>query len=114
MDDRTVYVSITGLRLKGRRHTVRFWWHAVRSMMQAQRAEGNLSAEARTIHGVHHTLSVWASEAAMRRFLVAGAHRRAMKTYSAIATGKTLGFETDGVPEWDDVHGLWLTQGREV
>ena len=52
-----VYVSITGLRLSGRRHMLRFWWHAVRSMAQARRAPGNLRAETRTIEGVRRTLS---------------------------------------------------------
>jgi quinol monooxygenase YgiN len=114
MGDGTVYVSITGLQLKGRRHAVRFMWHAVRSMRQAQTAEGNLSAEARTIDGIHHTLSVWEDEGAMRRFVGGGAHRRAMKAFPAIATGMTVGFETYQVPDWSDVHEIWKTQGRAV
>lgn len=108
----TVYVSITGLTLKGPLHLFRFWWHAVRSMRQAKAAPGNVSAEAQTINGVHHTLTVWESEHAMRRFLYQGAHGKAIRAFGSIATGKTFGFETDQVPQWSDVHGLWLERGR--
>ena len=109
-----VYVSITGIRVKGPTQLVPFWWHASRSMAQAQRAPGNLRAEARMIDGIHHTLSVWETEAAMRRYLVSGAHGRAMRAFAGIGSGKTLGFETDRVPDWSEVHALWQTRGREV
>jgi hypothetical protein len=108
------YISITGLRLNSMFHAPRFWWHAVRSMMQSQAAPGNISAETRTINGVHHTLTVWESKEAMRAYLVAGAHLKAMKSFKAIATGKVLGFEAEHAPHWDEVHGLWKTKGREV
>lgn len=109
-----VYVSITGLRLKNRGYMLRFWWHAIRSMVQARKAPGNLSAETRTIDGVHHTLSVWVDEQAMRTFLVSGAHLGAMKAFSAIATGRTLGFTADRQPDWETAHRRWLSQAREV
>ena len=107
-----VYVSITGLTLKAPRHVVRFWWHAIRSMRQAQRAPGNLRTEARTINGVHHTLSVWTDETAMRAFLVRGAHRQAMAAFSSIATGRTFGYTTDRVPDWSEVHNLHVSRGK--
>ena len=44
-----MYISITGLKPKGALQVPRFWWHAIRSMRQAQRAAGNISVEARTI-----------------------------------------------------------------
>ena len=110
----TVYVSITGLRIKRPWHTARFMWHAVRSMGQAKGADGNVSAESRTIDSVHHTLTVWRSERDMRAFLVSGAHAQAMKAYPSIGTGMTFGFETDRVPSWDEVPALWRAKGREV
>ncbi|SES45154.1 hypothetical protein SAMN03159406_04630 [Rhizobium sp. NFR03] len=112
MTAQTVYVSITGLQLKARRHQPRFWWHAIRSMIQARKAPGNLSTDARFINGVHHTRTVWTDEAAMRRYLISGAHLQAMKAFGAIATGKTLGFTTETVPDWDEVRRLWETAGR--
>lgn len=107
----TVYVSITGLRLKSPFHAAWFWWHAIRSMVQAQRAPGNLRADARAINGVQHTLTVWTDRAAMRRFIVTGAHAKAMRAFPQIATGSTFGFETDCVPDWADVHRLWQERG---
>jgi len=108
------YVSITGLQLKSQRHALRFWWHAIRSMMQARKADGNIAVDARSMNGVHHTRSVWIDEAAMRRYLVAGAHFKAMKAFGSIATGKTMGFESDKVPDWDEVHKLWQLKAQIV
>lgn len=106
------FVSVTGLRLKGPLSTPRFWWHAIRSMTQARQADGNLMAEARTKDGVHHTLSVWESEAAMKRFLYRGAHRQAIKAFPAIATGETIGYEADAIPGWDEALAVWRRKGR--
>jgi hypothetical protein len=114
MGPEIVYVSITGLELKAARHSLRFWWHAIRSMGQARGAPGNISADARTINGVHHTRSVWTDETAMRHYLITGAHRGAIKAFHNIATGKTLGFSTDQVPDWGEVHELWRTQDKPV
>jgi len=83
-------------------------------MHQALAAEGNISAEARTVEGVHHTLSAWGDEASMRAFLVSGAHIKAMKAFRQIATGKTIGFHAQSLPEWETVHELWLTKGKEA
>lgn len=109
-----VYISITGLQLKGRRHFFRFWWHAIRSMAQARGAEGNIATDARLINGVHHTRTVWKDESAMRRYLLAGAHLKAMKAFGSIATGKTLGFYSENIPDWADVHKTWQTSGKPV
>ncbi len=109
-----VYVSITGLKVRHFWQVPTFWRHAMASMAQAKSAPGCLQAEARTINGVHHTRSVWESEAAMRAYLTTGAHLKAMKLFRRIATGKTLGFETEDVPDWGDVHKLWSERGRTV
>ena len=83
-------------------------------MRQAQNAPGNISATTRTIKGVHHTLSVWTDEAAMRAYLIKGDHLEAMKIFSQIATGKTYGYVTAIAPDWDDARYLWETKGRDV
>ena len=109
-----VYISITGLRVRRFWHVPTFWRHAVASMAQAQRAEGCLGASAKAINGVHHTRSIWRSREDMRAYLRQGAHLEAMKVFSRIATGKTLGFVTTDVPNWDEVHRLWVTEGLDV
>jgi heme-degrading monooxygenase HmoA len=109
-----VYVSITGLKLKSIIDAPVFWWHAVRSLGQARSAPGLISAEALQINGIHHTLTVWETEAAMRAYLITGAHLAAMKAFHGIATGRTIGFLTESAPGWDEVHAIWVRRGNAV
>jgi len=108
------YISITGLRLNGPLATARFWWHARRSMSQARAAPGNVCTEARAIGGVQHTLTVWTDEAAMRAYLVSGAHLQAMRAFRNIATGKTIGYISLAVPNWAEARAIWEEHGREA
>jgi hypothetical protein len=109
--NKEVYVSITGLMLKSPIHFFTFWWHAIRSMAQAKLSRGNIRADAKTINGVHHTLSVWTDEGAMRAFVTSGNHLKAMKAFNRIASGKTFGFKTQTIPDWPEVHRLWNEKG---
>lgn len=108
-----LYVSVTGLRLRSAWHAPRFWWHAIRSMRQAQQAPGNLLAQTRTIDGVHHTLSVWTGPASMRRYLQSGSHGNAMRAFDDIATGSTFGYLTDRMPDWTEALQRWKAEGRQ-
>ena len=110
--NRRVYVSITGLELKSIWHAFQFWRHAIPSMIQVRKAAGCLRSEVRSIDGIKHTLTVWESEADMRRFLYSGAHRRAIRAFPSFATGKTCGFWTERVPGWDEVPEIWRKKGR--
>lgn len=109
-----VYVSITGLQVRRLWHIPSFWSHAMKSMVQARSAPGNISANARTINGVHHTLSVWTDRQAMRAYLTAGPHLEAMRLFPSIATGKVVGYLAKRAPDWSEVHAIWLEQGRVV
>lgn len=109
-----VYVSITGLQVRRVWHIPSFWSHAMKSMVQARSAPGNISADARTINGVHHTLSIWTDKDAMRAYLTAGPHLEAMRLFPNIATGKVVGDLAKEVPDWSEVHGIWLERGRVV
>lgn len=109
-----VYVSITGLNIRRPWHLPVFWRHAIAAMAQARNADGCLDAAARTIDGVHHTRTVWQDRQAMLAYLSTGAHLRAMKVFHRVATGKTHGFETTTIPDWEEVHRLWHDQGRTV
>lgn len=110
----TVYVSITGLRVKRGLAFVRFWWLAILSMAQANKARGNLHTAARSINGVNHTLTIWTDEAAMRAFLVAGAHRKAMRASRSIGTGRTYGYLAEQAPDWDTALALWQSHGKDI
>ena len=114
IDGVQMYISITGLSLNSPWHAPLFWWHAVSSMRQARAAQGNISAEARTINGVHHTVSAWRDIDVMKAYLTSGAHLAALKSYRKIATGRTLGYEAETVPDWKRVHAIWQRDGRVV
>jgi hypothetical protein len=107
-----VYVSITGLQVRRVWHIPSFWSHAMKAMVQARKAPGNISASARTINGVHHTLSVWIDKDAMLAYLTAGPHLEAMRLFPSIATGKVVGYVATQAPDWSEVHAIWLERGR--
>jgi len=109
-----VYVSMTGFRAKGAAQLPRFWWHTLRTLAQARRAPGNLHVAANRVGEYYHTLTVWTDEVSMRAFLTAGAHRLAMQNFRAMGSGKTYGFLSEAVPEWDVAYGLWVRFAREV
>ena len=83
-------------------------------MRQVYAATGLISAQARKISGVHHTVTLWESEAAMRAYLVTGAHLGAMRAFHKLATGRTIGFECETPPTWEHVPELWAAKGKIV
>lgn len=102
-----VYVSVTGLTLNRFWHAPRFWRMAAAAMRSAQSAPGNLLASARTVRGVHHTLSVWDNREAMLEFIQSPVHARAIKAFPDIAMGRTLGYLADEAPDWDTAIAQW-------
>lgn len=108
------YVSVTGFTVHGLRHLPGFLVLSVLSMRQAQRAEGCLSAEARRVGAVFHTLSVWESREAMLAYLRKGPHGRAMTRARRIGHGKVLGFDAEEAPSWEVALCRWHAEGRAV
>ncbi len=106
------YVSITGLRIKSIWRVPQFLWHAFTSMRQAKRAPGVLFAEARSVDGVQHTLTVWRSRSDMLAYMKSGPHLAAIKNFHRIASGATCGFEAEHRPTWDEAVAYWRTHGR--
>lgn len=106
-----IYVSITGLSVLSPLQLPLFWALAIPAMTSALSAPGNLSAEARTIRGVHHTISTWESQDAMRTYLRSPAHAKAMRRFPKIATGKTYGYWAGERPTWDEARALWEDHG---
>lgn len=109
-----VYVSITGFRPNGLIHLPRFWWHTVRSLAQARRAEGNLGVAARFVAGTYHTMTIWRDESSMRGYVVSGAHRRAMKNFRTMGAGRTYGYRCAVAPDWHEAYHAWTLHSREV
>jgi hypothetical protein len=107
------YVSITGLRPKGIFAALFFWRHAIPSKIQAEKATGVLFVGVKTINGIHHTLTAWESKEAMQKYIYSGSHKLAIRVFRKIATGKTFGYVSRTLPDWDQVHALWTKQGIE-
>jgi hypothetical protein len=73
-------VSITRLRIRSRRFMPGFFFYAIRTNLQARRAEGNLGLEVlREPGNVFWTATVWDSDAALKSYITSGAHGRAMR-----------------------------------
>ena len=108
-----MYVSVTGLKVKRIWHLPRFWWHAIQSYRQAQRAPGIRSVEVRNVAGYQHTLTLWQSRRDMLNFMRSGAHLNAIRAFRTIATGRTYGWDADAAPNWDDALTQWRELGRD-
>lgn len=101
------YVAITGLRLHSVLKVPRFFALAAPAMADARAAPGNRFADARTIRGVHHTLSAWDSLDALTTWVHQPAHARAMRAQGALGTGVTTRFEAEALPSWDEARQIW-------
>jgi len=108
-----VYISVTGFRPLTRA-LPEFWWHTILSLWQARRATGNIQVEARLLNGYYYTLSAWSDAASMRAYVSSGAHRRATMKVRSMGLGRTYGYLSDVIPDWETAHGLWLRHARNV
>ncbi len=109
-----MYVSVTGLKTNGIVGWFRFWVLAVPALQAAKRAPGLQFVSTKVRHGTHHTLTVWTSKEDMMAYRRGKAHRRAMKVFSQIATGRVLGFESDDRPSWEEALARYDRDAREV
>ena len=76
--------------------------------MQADTAPGNVFVDTNYVDGVFHTLTVWDKRSSMTKFMVSGAHAKAMKIVGEIAYDtKVYGYESTDIPSWDEAHKLW-------
>lgn len=108
----TLYISITGLRLRAWWHFPAFVYHSFRAMAQVRRSAGNIAVDAWKGAGVYHTLTVWENERAVKRFVYQGHHRAAIKVFATIATGKTYGFSSSEIPNRREAVSIWQEKGR--
>ena len=111
---RSIYVSVTGLKLRGPLAFFGFWRHAIPSKIQADKAPGLLFLDLKTVNGFHHTLSIWEDKQSMSNYLLKGSHLHAMRAFRKIATGKVIGFLVQEAPSWDEALKTWTEQGREI
>ena len=65
------------------------------------------------MHGYQCTVSAWESRDVMLEFMRSGAHLKAMKAFHSIATGRTYGYESDNIPNWDEAYTLLQEKGKD-
>ncbi len=108
-----MYVSITGLKPKNFLGTLKFWALAIPSYRQAQTANGNLYSAVKQIKGYQCTLTAWENREMMLEYIKCRAHLKAMKAFHNIATGKTYGYETTTIPDWNEAFLILESKGKE-
>jgi hypothetical protein len=109
-------VSLTRLRVRAMRYLPGFFWYTLRSYRQAKRAPGclrvRLLADA---NRAYWTVTTWTDEAAMKDFMLGGAHRKAMpKLLEWCDEASVAHWNQDSadLPAWADAHRKMVERGR--
>jgi hypothetical protein len=109
-------VSITRLRVRSIFYMPVFLIHAMRTSMQAQKADGIFGVETRfEKNNVVWTKTVWADEAQMKKYRSSGAHQIAMRLLSEMCSEASVSRwqQADTVlPTWEEAHRRILTEGK--
>ena len=109
-------VSITRLRVRSWRFLAPFLFYAFRSARQARHSQGNESTSLlRDRDRTFWTSTVWTNESTMKAFMLAGAHRQAMRKLLEWCDEASLVHweqESDREPTWDEAHRRLQTEGR--
>jgi hypothetical protein len=109
-------VSVTRLRLRSWRFLLPFVIHASRSQKQAERTEGCLSVRVRKTQGLTFwTLTTWAGEVDLRKFMSGGPHRVVMPKLMLWCDEAAMAhWSHDGTapPMWDEAASKLKAIGR--
>jgi heme-degrading monooxygenase HmoA len=109
-------VSITRLRVRSWRYVLPFIVFAFRVARQAKTAEGNLAVSLlRDARNTYWTRTVWTTECAMKTFMLAGPHRKAMRWLSEWCDEAAVVHwqqANDQQPDWSDAHRRLQMEGR--
>jgi quinol monooxygenase YgiN len=110
------FVSITRLRLRSWTYLPVFFVAALRSALQARRAAGNISVIVlRDARNTFWTQSLWRDEAAMRSFMMSGAHQTIMpKLLEWCDEASIVHWTQDSLQpvSWDEGHRRMQHDGR--
>ena len=108
-------VTITSLRLK------RFWgffklsWYGFKINKQARREKGFVKMKNTGFGKLHYTISQWQSEDDLKRFARSGAHLKAMKESSQLASEIiTYSFPSENFPSWGDAKVRLQENGKRL
>jgi hypothetical protein len=111
-----VFVSATRLHLRSWWYFPRFGYYAWRSAAQARKADGNLHVGLNgDSKGGHWTCTIWRDEAAMRAFMMSGAHAKAMPHLMEMADESFVVHwtqESAAPPSWPEISSRMKELGR--
>jgi quinol monooxygenase YgiN len=109
-------ISVTRLRLRSVRFLPAFFWFAWKSVQQARQTKGNLKTKlVQDANLTFWTITAWEDEAAMRSFMMTGAHHQAMpKLLNWCDEASVVHWlqETDELPNVAEAHRRMVTEGR--
>src|SRR5258708_37899842 len=104
------------VRLRVWRFLRMFAWYVCRSARQASRAEGNLAARLlRERRNTFWTATSWTSEGAMKKFMISGAHGKAMRKLAKWcdeAAGAHWNQGNTDLPPWVEGYAPLRKEGR--
>ena len=109
-------ISVTRLRVRSFRYLPGFMFYAFFSIRQAKRASGNLGIGVlNDAHRTFWTRTAWQDEAAMRAFMMAVPHRRAMAKLVEWCNEASVVHwtqESPDLPDWHEAHRKMVAEGR--
>jgi len=108
-------VSVTRLRLRSAWFLPLFFVHAVAADRQVKRADGCLASALRRADGAFWTLSLWRDTAAMRAYMLSGAHRKAMPhlvNWCDEAATARFDWEGSTLPSWEEAERHLAAHGK--
>lgn len=109
-------VSITRLRVRSIFYMPLFMLHAMRTMTQAQKADGVHGVETRfEKNNVVWTKTIWVDEAQMKEYRGSGAHQIAMRILSEICSEASVARWQQAsmeLPAWEEAHRRMLSDGK--
>ena len=91
-------VAATEIKIKGIRGYIRFFLSVRKIVKQLQQANGLLFVKTKGLK----TLTGWSDYDSMKIFRNSGPHLAAMKNIKKIGEGKSVTWETESEPDWQE------------
>ena len=111
-----IFVSVTRLRIRALRFIPGFAFHTLQTRTQVQRAAGFLGGSLLPDRDrAFWTMTLWRDEAHMRRYMVAGAHLKAMpKLMDWCDEASVVHWSQEGerLPDWREADRRMRAEGR--
>ena len=110
------FISITRLRIRSPRYLLAFYVETTLSLLQVKRACSNRGVRVLPdAQNVFWTATAWENEAAMKAYILAGSHRRAMpKLMEWCDEASVVHWKQDTaqLPPWSEAHRRMQAEGR--